>query len=89
MANLKSAKKEIRQSARRTKQNQAVRTALKTYVRRVREAIEEGDKDKIQSALQKAHKGFDKAAQNGVIHQNQADRRKSRISQAANKALAS
>ena len=79
MANLKSSKKDVKRAAVKTAVNKSVRTSLKTYVKRVRQAVEAGDKDQIQSALTLAYKNLDKAAQRGIIHKNQASRRKSRI----------
>lgn len=83
MANLKSSKKDIRRSTKRRERNQATRTALKTYVKRVRQAVASGDETKVQEALNMAMKHLDKAAQKGIIHKNQAARRKSRIATAA------
>jgi small subunit ribosomal protein S20 len=68
--------------------NKATRTALKTYVKKVRTAAATGDANQTQSALVTAQKMIDKAAQRGIIHKNQAARRKSRIAKAANKAAA-
>ncbi len=79
MANLKSSKKDIKRAAVRTLVNRSVRTSLKTYIKRVRQAVEAGDKEQIQTALTNAYKSLDKAAQRGIIHKNQASRRKSRI----------
>ncbi|MCH8978402.1 MAG: 30S ribosomal protein S20 [Armatimonadetes bacterium] len=87
MANLKSSKKDIKRSERKRAVNLSVRTGLKTYVKRVRQAIESGDKEKIASAMQAAQKQFDKAAQRGIIHKKQAARRKSRIASVAAEAL--
>jgi small subunit ribosomal protein S20 len=56
-----------------------MRTSLKTYVKRVREAISTGDATVIANAVTLAQKNLDKAAKRGVIHPNQAARRKSRI----------
>ena len=86
MANLKSSKKDIRRTAKRRVRNQNVRTALKTHVKNVRVAIESGDAGKMDEALNKAAKNLDKAAEHGVIHKNQASRRKSRIASAVQKA---
>ena len=83
MANLKSSKKDIRRSERKRVVNLSVRTGLKTYVKKVRQAIETGDKEKISTAMQAAQKHFDKAVQRGIIHKKQAARRKSRIASAA------
>ncbi|MCB0826982.1 MAG: 30S ribosomal protein S20 [Armatimonadetes bacterium] len=83
MANLKSSKKDVKRAARRTEANKSVRTSLKTYVKKVRLAVEAGDDKAIQEALNMATKQLDKAAQRGIIHQNQANRRKSRIASLA------
>lgn len=83
MANKRSSKKDLRRIVKRRAQNQSVRTGLKTHVKRVRQAVAEGSKDKVQAALQSACSALDKAAQNGVIHKNQASRRKARIAKAA------
>lgn len=83
MANKRSSKKDIRRSAKRAAQNKDVRTSLKTYVKKVRMAAAEGNAEKAASALVKASSALDKAAQNGIIHKNQAARRKSRAARAA------
>ena len=87
MPNLKSSKKDVRRSQRRRVQNLAVRTALKTHIRKVRVAIEQGDADKIKAEMIVAQKHLDKALQRGIIHRKQAARRKSRIASLAAKAL--
>ncbi len=84
MANLKSSKKDIRRSTKKTEVNKGVRTSLKTYVKKVRVAVEAGDKDQVAAALVTAAKNIDKAAQRGIIHKNQAARRKSRAAKLAN-----
>lgn len=84
MANKKSSKKDLRRTAKRTVRNKAARTALKTYVKKVRIA----PAAEVVSALTVAQKMLDKAVQRGIIHKNQAARRKSRIAKAANKAAA-
>ncbi len=88
MANLKSSKKDIKRSERRRQANLAVRTTLKTRIKQVREAIDAGNKEALPEAVRVAQKSLDKAAQHGVIHKQQAARRKSRIASAAAKALA-
>lgn len=82
MANLKSSKKDVRRIAKTTTVNRSVRTSLKTYVKRVRQAIAGGDATAVQAALDTAQKMLDKAAQRGIIHKNQASRRKARIAAA-------
>lgn len=86
MANLKSSKKDIKRSGRKRVVNLSVRTGLKTSIKKVRQAITEGDKVKTSAAVTAAQKALDKAAQRGIIHRKQADRRKSRIASAAAKA---
>lgn len=87
MANTKASKKDIRRIAKRTVQNNTVRTSLKTYVKKSRKATASGDADATVTTLATAVKALDKAAQNGVIHPNQAARRKSRIAKQAAAAL--
>jgi small subunit ribosomal protein S20 len=79
MANTKSAKKDLRRSEKKRVINQSVRTALKTYVKKARTSITAGDPATMIESLRVAEKMLDKAVQNGVIHKNQAARRKSRI----------
>lgn len=86
MANLKSSKKDVRRIEKKTAVNKSVRTSLKTYVKRVRQAVESGDAEAIQAAVNLAAKNIDKASQRGIIHKNQAARRKSRVMQAVQKA---
>lgn len=82
MANIKSSKKDIKRSQKRAAQNQSTRTALKTYIKKVKTAA---DSSSAADALKKAVSAIDKAAEHGVIHKNQASRRKSRAAKAANK----
>lgn len=84
MANIKSSKKDLRRSTKRRLQNTAVKSALKTYVKRVRTSIAEAGTETANpqasaESLRLAIKALDKAAQNGTIHKNQAARRKSRL----------
>lgn len=88
MANKKSSKKDMRRIVKRTARNKATRTALKTYVKKVRTAVTAGDVTEVKAALVTAQSMIDKAAQRGIIHKNQAARRKSRAAKAANKAAA-
>jgi len=85
MANLNSSKKDIRRSSKRRAQVQGIKTALKTFVKKVKKASTPED---AKVAMVAAGKALDKAAQNGVIHKNQAARRKSRAAKAANKLAA-
>ncbi len=79
MANIKSNIKRIGTNEKARLRNVAVKSELKTHVRRVREAIAAGDKAKAESALKSASVRLDKAASKGVIHANQAANRKSAL----------
>ena len=77
MANIKSQIKRIGTNERRRLRNKAVKSELKTAVRRFREAADSGDSAAATSALRTASRLLDKAASKGVIHANQAANRKS------------
>ncbi|WP_448072375.1 30S ribosomal protein S20 [Georgenia yuyongxinii] len=79
MANIKSQIKRIRTNEKARLRNKAVKSELKTYVRRVREAITTGDKETAETALRAAGRKLDKAVSKGVIHANQAANRKSKL----------
>ncbi|WP_454295216.1 30S ribosomal protein S20 [Salana multivorans] len=79
MANIKSQIKRNRTNEKARLRNKAVKSELKTYVRKTREAIAEGDKEKASAALQVASRKLDKAVSKGVIHKNQAANRKSAL----------
>jgi small subunit ribosomal protein S20 len=80
MANTKSAKKAARQTERRTIVNKARRSRMRTYLRKVEEAIATGDKTAAGLALQAAQPEVMRTAQKGVIHKNTASRKISRLS---------
>jgi small subunit ribosomal protein S20 len=84
VANIKSQIKRIRTNEKARLRNKAVKSELKTYVRRVREAVAAGDKDAASTALQAASRKLDKAVSKGVIHANQAANRKSAIAKTVN-----
>ncbi|GAB4083146.1 30S ribosomal protein S20 [Modestobacter muralis] len=79
MANIKSQIKRIKTNEIARKRNVAVKSSLKTQVRRFRSAAEAGDKEAAATALQIASKALDKAASKGIIHKNQAANRKSAL----------
>ena len=83
MANIKSQIKRNKQNERRRQRNQAVKSRLKTAVRKFRELSEAGDKDAAVAAGRDAMRALDKAASKGVIHANQAANRKSSIAKKA------
>jgi small subunit ribosomal protein S20 len=79
VANIKSQIKRNRTNAERRERNKAVKSSLKTSVRRVREAASAGDGERAGALLRDASRQLDKAASKGVIHKNQAAKRKSAI----------
>jgi small subunit ribosomal protein S20 len=79
VANIKSQIKRNKQNEKARQRNQAVKSRLKTAVRKFRELSEAGDKDGAAVAGRDAMKALDKAASKGVIHANQAANRKSSI----------
>lgn len=85
MANIKSAIKRIRSSERKRIRNKPVRSALKTYIKSAQTQIGAGDTDMSAEAVVRAISALDKAASKGIIHRNQAARRKSRLMARLNK----
>ncbi|WP_457190020.1 30S ribosomal protein S20 [Nocardioides sp. P5_E3] len=83
MANIKSQIKRNKQNENARQRNQAVKSRLKTAVRKFRELSETGDKDAAVAASRDAMRALDKAASKGVIHGNQAANRKSSIAKKA------
>lgn len=79
MANIKSKIKRIGTNEKSRLRNVAVKSELKTQIRKVREAIATGDKSTAELAFKKASVKLDKAASKGVIHANQAANRKSSL----------
>ena len=80
MANTPQAKKRVRQIERRTARNQARRSRIRTFVRRVEEAISRGEKDAAEAALRAAQPEVMRGASKGVLHRNTASRKISRLS---------
>ncbi len=83
MANIKSQKKRILTNEKARLRNKAVKSGLRTQVRKFNEAVAEGDTPKAQELAKAATKALDKAASKGVIHANQAANRKSAIASKA------
>jgi small subunit ribosomal protein S20 len=80
MANTSSARKATRKIARRTEINKARRSEMRSFVRKVEEAIEAGDRALAQAALKEAEPIIMRSAQKGVLHANTASRKVSRLS---------
>jgi small subunit ribosomal protein S20 len=87
MANTAQARKRARQSVVRNKHNSSLRSMLRTAIKRVRQAVEAGDKAAASAVLQKTTSVIDRVADKNIIHKNKAARHKSRLS-AAVKSLA-
>lgn len=83
MANIKSQIKRNRTNEKARLRNKAVKSSLKTSVRKFNEAAASGDADKAKELAKDATRALDKAASKGVIHANQAANRKSAISKKA------
>jgi small subunit ribosomal protein S20 len=79
VANIKSQIKRIKQNEKAHQRNRAVKSELRTYVRKFREAAEAGNVDEATDAMRAASRKLDKAVSKGVIHKNQAANRKSAI----------
>jgi small subunit ribosomal protein S20 len=84
MANIKSQKKRILTNEKARLRNRAVRSELKTSIKKVHEAVKAGDRDSAVGFAQSACRLLDKAASKGVIHKNQASNRKSGVMKLAN-----
>jgi small subunit ribosomal protein S20 len=83
VANIKSQIKRNKQNEKARVRNKAVKSSLKTSVRKFREAADAGDVDETTLAMRTAFRNLDKAASKGVIHKNQAANRKSAIAKRA------
>ncbi|MBN9104701.1 MAG: 30S ribosomal protein S20 [Propionibacteriaceae bacterium] len=83
MANIKSQKKRILTNEKARQRNKAVKSALRTDIRKFNEAAAAGDAEKAQELAKVATRSLDKAASKGVIHSNQAANRKSAVASKA------
>lgn len=83
MANIKSQIKRNRQNEAARQRNKAVRSSLRTSVRKFREAADAGEVEQATTLLQVATRKLDQAASKGVIHKNQAANRKSALAKRA------
>jgi len=84
MANIKSQIKRITTNEKARQRNQAIRSSVKTAIRKVREAAEAGDKAKAVELQRDAAQKLDKAVSKGVIHANQAANKKSALAKRIN-----
>ncbi|MCR4881415.1 MAG: 30S ribosomal protein S20 [bacterium] len=86
MPNIKSAKKRVLVAERNHAKNVAVKSRIKTAIRRVLEALKDNT-EKVQELLNNAYKTIDKSVSKGVLHKNTAARKKSRLTKFVNKTL--
>lgn len=85
MANIKSAKKRISVTETKTARNKAIKSKVKTYIKKVENAVAENNKEAASAALLEAIAEINKAASKGIYHKNTAARKVSRLSKAVNK----
>ena len=79
MANSAGSKKRARQAVKRNKHNSQIRAKVRTFVKKVIAAIDSGDKKEATSGFTEMQKNVDQAVSKGLIHKNQAARKKSRL----------
>ena len=84
MANIKSAKKRVLVAAKKAERNKAVKSRVKTYVKKVDAAIQSGDKAAAEAALRAAASELSKASSKGVYHKNTTARKIGRLTKAVN-----
>jgi small subunit ribosomal protein S20 len=82
--NIKSAEKRVRYIEKRTARNVAIRSSVKTAIRRFKAVADAGDLSQAQEEYKKAASVIDKAAQKGVVHRNAAARKKSSLAKRLN-----
>ena len=80
MANSAGSRKRARQAVKRNKHNSQIRAKVRTFVKKVAYAVAEGDKKEAVSGFAAMQKNVDQAVSKGLIHKNQAARKKSRLS---------
>ncbi|MCS4535352.1 30S ribosomal protein S20 [Corynebacterium sp. HS2168-gen11] len=85
MANIKSQKKRVLTNEKARQRNQAVRSAVRTEIRKFRALVAEGDKTAAEAQLRVASRKLDKAVTKGVYHRNNAANKKSKMAHALNK----
>lgn len=84
MANIKSAKKRISVIEKKTERNKAIKSKVKTYVKKVDAAVAAGDKEAAKSAVVAATSELSKAGSKGIYHKNTVSRKVSRMNKAVN-----
>ena len=88
MPNTKSAMKRVKTNLKRAERNKSVKSVLKTSITRFQEALDSNNMEAAKTALVRAYKVIDKAVVHGVIHKNNASRKKSRLARMLNRKIA-
>ena len=88
MPNTKSAAKQVRVQERRRLRNKSVKSATRTYVKKAQAAIVDGEGNATSDVIRQAISALDRAVKKGVIHANNAARRKSRLMKRLNQQAA-
>ena len=78
------AKRRIKKTEKRRQHNKSIKSSMRTQLKKVRQAIDAGDKEQAQAELNLAMQKLDKAAKQNIVHKNQAARRKSRLQKQVN-----
>lgn len=86
MPNLKSSKARVKTNERDTLRNKATKSVMRTSLKKLDNALNQGELDSIEPLVRQTEKTLDKAAQKGVIHKNKASRTKSRLRKRIQKA---
>lgn len=84
MANMKNAKKKIKQIAKKTEENIMLKSTVKNVIKNTDKAVLAGDKEAADKYLKAAIKALDNAKSKGLVHQNKVDREKSRLTKKVN-----
>ena len=85
MANVKNAKKKIKQIAKVTKANEQLKSTVKNSIKRTDKLVAAGKKEEAEKSLKLAIKSLDNAKSKGLVHKNKVDREKSRLTLKVNK----
>lgn len=85
MANIRSAAKRARQNVKREERNRRIKSMLKSSIRRFEESLQSGDQEEAKVKLHAAVRQIDKATAKGIVHKNNAARKKSRLNRQFNK----
>ena len=85
MPNIKSAAKDVKKSRQNRVRNLDTKSKIKTYVKKTKAAAQQEHKEAVVGMVSESYSVIDKAAERGIIHKNQAARRKSRLMKAVNK----